>query len=137
MLLFITAVKEILIIISVFLVLSFQDSVSLQDTDYVLLLQFVASSRLFARALSYVALSRCTTLEGLYIVGKKISTEHFKQTFGGEDGEIKVETARLRRFQGNTLRKGHEAACVYSDSMTFDPNETIVFTHDEPEFDGS
>jgi hypothetical protein len=98
---------------------------------------FVASSRLFARALSYVALSRCTTLEGLYIVGKKISTEHFKQTFGREDGEIKAETARLRRFQGNTLRKGHEAACVYSDSMTFDPNEPIVFTHDEPEFDGS
>jgi hypothetical protein len=39
MLLFITAVKEILIIISVFLVLSFQDSVSLQDADYFLLLQ--------------------------------------------------------------------------------------------------
>jgi hypothetical protein len=86
--------------------------------------------------MSYVALSRFTTLEGLYIVGKKIST-HFKQTFGREDGEIKAETARLRRFQGNTLRKGHEAACVYSDSMTFDPNEPIVFTHDEPEFDGS
>jgi hypothetical protein len=84
-----------------------------------------------------VALSRCTTLEGLYIVGKKISTEHFKQTFGREDGEIKAETARLRRFQGNTLRKGHEAACMYCDSMTFDPNEPIVFTHDEPEFDGS
>jgi ATP-dependent exoDNAse (exonuclease V) alpha subunit len=41
---------------------------------------FVASSRLFARALSYVALSRCTTLEGLYIADKKINTEHFKQT---------------------------------------------------------
>jgi hypothetical protein len=98
---------------------------------------FVASTRLFARALSYVALSRCTTLEGLYFVGKNISTEHFKQTFGRENGEIKAETARLRRFQGNTLRKGHEAACVHSDSMTFDPNEPIVFIHDEPEFDGS
>jgi hypothetical protein len=53
MLLFITDVKDILIIISVFCILSFQDSVSLQD---------------------------------------------FK---------------------------------------TFDPNEPIVFTHDEPEFDGS
>jgi hypothetical protein len=77
---------------------------------------FVASSRLFARALSYVALSRCTTLEGLYIVGKKINTEHFKQTFGREDGEIKAETARLRRFQGNTLRKGYEAACMYCEA---------------------
>ena len=117
--------------------LPFQDSVSLQDTDYFLFLQFAASSRLFARALSYVALSRCTTLEGLYMVGKKISTEHFKQTFGGEDGEIKVETARLRRFQGNTLRKGYEAACMSCDSMPFGPNEPIVFNRDDPEFDGS
>jgi hypothetical protein len=102
---------------------------------------FVASSRLFARALSYVVLSRCTTLEGLYIVGKKINTKHFEQTFGREDGEIKAETARLRRFQGNTLRKGYEAACMYfylsCDSMRFGPNEPIVLNHDEPEFDGS
>lgn len=67
----------------------------------------------------YVAFSRCTTLEGLYIVGKKISSEHYKKLFELEGGETKPEGVRLRRFHhGNILRKGLEAACMYCDGMT-------------------
>ena len=97
---------------------------------------YVASSKLFARALAYVALSRCTTLEGLYIVGKKMNSQHFKQTFGREDGIIKAETTRLRKFQGNTLRKGHKATCTYL-ALGYDCNAPIEFNEDEPEFDQS
>jgi hypothetical protein len=96
---------------------------------------FIASSKLFARALAYVALSRCQTLEGLYIVGAKITTKHFKQTFGNEDGVIKSETARLRKFQLNTLRKGFEAACLLL-GVPYDASN-IRFTDDEREFDTS
>lgn len=77
--------------------------------DYVL---FIASSKLFARGLSYVAISRCVSLDGRYLVGGKVTTKHFKQTFG-EDAVIRAETTRWRIFQGNTLRQGHIAMCQY------------------------
>ena len=74
-------------------------------------------------------------MEGLYIVGAKITTKHFKQTFGIEDGVIKSETARLRKFQLNTLRKGYEAACLHN-GVPYDA-VNIIFTEDESEFDTS
>lgn len=94
---------------------------------------FDAASKQFARALAYVALSRCTSLEGLYIVGKKLTTNHFKQTFGNEDNVIISETIRLRKFQGNTLTAGFKASCTYK-SLVYDPSTQIVFPSDEPEF---
>jgi ATP-dependent exoDNAse (exonuclease V) alpha subunit len=101
------------------------------NKDYVL---FIASSRLFARAISYVALSRCTSLEGLYIVGKKITTEHFNQIYGKEDNVIKAETYRLRKFQGNTLRKGYKALCTFKRHL-YNEDTPFTFPLDEPEFD--
>lgn len=103
------------------------------NKNYVL---FVASSKLFARAITYVALSRCTTLEGLYIVGRKITTQHFKQTFGNEDSVIRAQTARLRKFQGNTLTKGQEAVSKYQ-GKEYNSEVPIIFEDDEPEFDKS
>ena len=97
---------------------------------------FVASSKLFARALSYVALSRCISLEGLFIVGSRVTSSHFKQTFGNEDSIIKSETVRLRQFQGNSLRKGWEKACLYN-GVPFDVNNPLEFDILEPEFDMS
>lgn len=82
---------------------------------------FGASSRLFVRGLSYVAISKCTTLESLYIVEKKIDTEHFKQAFGRQDGVIKSETTPM----GNPLRKDHN---IYCDSRT--PSEATVLNHE-------
>jgi hypothetical protein len=92
--------------------------------EYVL---FVASSKLFARALAYVALSRCVSLEGLYIIGGKITTRHFKQTFSNEDSVIKAETTRLRIFQGFLAL--HKYMNVQCDCTT-----AIIYPEDEPEF---
>ena len=97
---------------------------------------FVASSKLFERALSYVALSRCTTLDGLSIVGCKVSTKHFKQTFGNQHENIKNETRRLRKFQGNTLREGLKASCLY-EGTCYDDDMIIEFTDNELEYDNS
>ena len=67
-----------------------------------------------------MALSRCTTLEGL--------EEHFKQTFeDGKSGNSKIKKVLSQHFKERT-----QVAC-----MTFDPNDPIVFNHDEPELDGS
>jgi hypothetical protein len=50
----------------------------------------------------------------------------------------KSGNSKIKKVSGPHFKeRGHEAACMYSDNMTFDPNEPIVFTHDEPEFDGS
>jgi ATP-dependent exoDNAse (exonuclease V) alpha subunit len=68
--------------------------------EYVL---FVASSKLFARALAYVALSRCVSLEGLYIIGGKITTRHFKQTFGNEDIVIKSRDNEIKNIYSKAI----------------------------------
>jgi ATP-dependent exoDNAse (exonuclease V) alpha subunit len=91
--------------------------------DYVL---FIASSKLFARGLPYVAISSCVSLDGLYLLGAKVTTKHFKQTFSAEDAVIRAETTRWRIFQGNT--------CKYK-NIQYDPDTPIVFPQDEPEFD--
>ena len=103
---------------------------------------FVANSSLFARALTYVALSRCKSLAGLYIVGAQIATKHFRQVYGKDDSVIKCETSRLRRFQGNTIRAGLRAAKLYvANNDTNDINDAshieLQFPRDELEFDDS
>jgi hypothetical protein len=89
---------------------------------------------MFQRALSYVALSRCTRLSGLYIVCDKIVTGHFKQTYGDEDNIITSETNRLQKFQGNTLREGMILLSIYK-NIIYDSSQSIIFPIDEPEFD--
>jgi hypothetical protein len=89
---------------------------------------------MFQRALSYVALSRCTRLSGLYIVCDKIVTGHFKQTYGDEDNIITSETNRLQKFQGNTLREGMRLLSIYK-NIIYDSSQSIIFPIDEPEFD--
>lgn len=87
---------------------------------------------MFSRGLSYVAISRCTSLHGLYIIGDEIRKEHFKQTFGDEDRIITSETKRLQKFQGNTIREGMRLLSVYNHT---DLPQSIIFPEDEPEFD--
>jgi hypothetical protein len=91
-------------------------------------------SSMFSRGLAYVALSRCTSLQGLYIIGDKKRKEHFKQTFGDEDKIITSETKRLQKFQGNTLREGMRLLHIYNPTM-YDSSQSIIFPEDEPEFD--
>jgi hypothetical protein len=89
---------------------------------------------MFERALAYVALSRCTSLNGLYIVGDNIVTKHFKQTYGEEDKIITSETNRLRKFQGNTLREGMRLWSINNNTV-YNSLQSIIFPIDEPEFD--
>ena len=91
-------------------------------------------SSMFSRGLSYVAISRCTSLQGLYIIGDKIRKEHFKQTFGDEDRIIASETKRLQKFQGNTLNEGMRLLCINNNTI-YNSSQSIVFPEDEPEFD--
>ena len=72
----------------------------------------------------------------LVLSGAKVTTKHFKQTFGVEDAVIRAETTRWRIFQGNTLRQGHMAMCQ-NKNIQYDPDTPIVFPPDEPEFDNS
>jgi hypothetical protein len=91
-------------------------------------------SSMFSRGLSYVAISRCTSLQGLHIIGDKIRKEHFKQTFGDEDKIITSETKRLQKFQGNTLREGMRLLHIYNPTMYYS-SQSIIFPEDEQEFD--
>ena len=99
--------------------------------DFVL---FVASGHLFTRALAYVATSRCKTLAGLSIVGEPLSNRHFfKAQTGNADKVIRDETKRLRKFQGNTIRKGLKAQSKHS-SLTL--HDTVIpYTLLEMEYD--
>jgi hypothetical protein len=80
--------------------------------------------------------SRCVLLGGLYLIGTKVTTKHFNQTFDVEDAVISAEITRWRIFQGNTLRRGYIAMCKYK-NIQYDPDTTIMFPQDEPEFDNS
>jgi hypothetical protein len=101
--------------------------------DYVL---FVASGILFARALTYVAVSRCKTLEGLSIVGEQLSHRQFSTSaFGNSDSLIRIETRRLRKFQGNTIRRGLEAQSSHSHLPLYNRVTPIPYSIVEPEYD--
>jgi hypothetical protein len=58
----------------------------------------------FARALMYVALSRCEAISGLYIVGEPLTRKHFSAKWRGEGEQILNEYERLRSFEGNSIR---------------------------------
>lgn len=97
------------------------------------LVLYFASDMQFARALSYVAISRCTCLNGLYIVGRPLEHLHFVQR-GIDNDVIIAETDRLRKFQQNTLRKGYICSREYWEKQPVDQEFEISFSHDEPEF---
>mmetsp|Transcript_36210 Transcript_36210/g.46672 ORF Transcript_36210/g.46672 Transcript_36210/m.46672 type:complete len:98 (-) Transcript_36210:134-427(-) len=94
--------------------------------DYIL---FLASDKLFARALTYVALSRCRSLQGLFIAGCMLHDRHFKWT-GKDMDYINKEIKRLRKFQLSTLKKGMKAK-----NPDFDKTAPLVFPKNETQFD--
>ena len=97
------------------------------------LVVYFANDKQFARALTYVALSRCTSLSGLYIVGAPVEHKHFKQT-GVENDVIIRETERLRVFQHETLKKGYVASKLYWEKEAVSHDYQILYSVDEPEF---